>query len=60
MTFLDEDDDTASISSQHRFATTIYTSLNKIAECNEVIVGKIARQDYPMNWYLLMLSRLSL
>lgn len=25
-----------------------------IAECNEVIVAKIARQDYPVNWPLLL------
>lgn len=58
MTFFDEEDDTASISTQYCFVTTlfIYALLDKVAECNEVIVAKIARQDYPLNWYLLVLS----
>jgi hypothetical protein len=31
-------------------ALLTYDWLDKIAECNEVIVAKIARQDYPVNW----------
>ncbi|KAG1815549.1 ARM repeat-containing protein [Suillus subaureus] len=31
-----------------------------IAECNEVIVAKIARQDYPMNWLVPLMVNFSI
>jgi len=53
MTFLHEEDDLVRkvyFQSIH----SLFQLCLQIAECNEVIVAKIARLDYPHNWYALL------
>jgi hypothetical protein len=46
---VDEADDTASLL---KHTASRNSPKQQIAECNEVVVSKLARTDYPNSWYL--------
>lgn len=54
MTLLDEEDDVVSffVLKNHEMFKIGITVTFEIAECNEFIVSKIARSDFPGNWYM--------
>jgi hypothetical protein len=39
------------------YIKSVYTLPHQIAECNELVVAKIARLDFPLNWSVDALQR---